>query len=321
MSDSLRNHVMDHTAGSNTFEEHYINRNVCVDLWAVQRGLEAQEQIILGSTSHGYNRSSRRPIKLTKEQSASIRDDPKVKGMERKLKALPLSSAERTGVRRAIEARKAKLRREMDKRNREEWTDVQAVVDIERQLNGQGFAPAEPAGSPRPRGVRHERLIEALHVSLICDIATQRLRRTRAIQAIVDYCGVEELCVSPVVDKRRAPAPAQLQAEDPAGELRKTVLTSTEGERIHRCFICVGKAITQLGEIAQVAEYCRDYAGPQAVTRHFRNVHLSKLDAADETCCPICPGVELQDKKHLQRHAEDVHGIRTDERGFGLNRR
>lgn len=42
VSDALRNLVMDHALNSDTFQKHYLNRNVCMDIWAIARGGELQ---------------------------------------------------------------------------------------------------------------------------------------------------------------------------------------------------------------------------------------------------------------------------------------
>lgn len=68
---------MDHASNSDTFQKHYLNRNVCGDLWAIHRAQEPQNDLLKQATSHRSSRNSRRPIALTKEQSDAIRaSDP-----------------------------------------------------------------------------------------------------------------------------------------------------------------------------------------------------------------------------------------------------
>lgn len=35
ISDALRNFILDYAPGFNTFQKHYLNHNVCANLWAI----------------------------------------------------------------------------------------------------------------------------------------------------------------------------------------------------------------------------------------------------------------------------------------------
>lgn len=78
VSEALRNLVLDHAPNSDTFQKHYLNRNVCVDLWVIHRGDEPQQALIEQATSHGHSRSDRQPANLTAEQSESLNSHPSI---------------------------------------------------------------------------------------------------------------------------------------------------------------------------------------------------------------------------------------------------
>lgn len=79
VSDALRNLVMDHAPNSDTFQRHYLNRHISLDLWAIHRSTKPQKQLIEQATSHGHSRSSRRPVNLTPEQSGQAKARSKLK--------------------------------------------------------------------------------------------------------------------------------------------------------------------------------------------------------------------------------------------------
>ncbi|KAI0103271.1 C2H2 finger domain-containing protein [Nemania sp. FL0031] len=316
VSESLRNLILDHAPNSDTFQKHYLSRNVYVDLWAVHIGHTPQHVLVQQSTSHGSSRSSRRPVYLTQEQSESINQNPRVIRLQEILNQIPQRSARYSKARLELLAAKRRVRNSIRNDVRKVWTENQAVEDIERQIQGLDFAPSASLRPVRPMSVRQKELVDVLTVSLICDLPTQRQRRTDAINAIVDYCAVKEPLVTKVTETRQPNVPVELRQQDPKERLRQSVMVGANGERPRRCFICVGKALTLPLNDPNITHFCRSYHSFREVTRHFRSQHLSKLGDDDRTNCPICPGVTLIHKKHLKRHADDVHGIATEGRGW-----
>jgi hypothetical protein len=79
------------------------------------------------------------------------------------LKGMPRRSLQYKEARRNIRKEKHGLRRCLKQKIRNEWTDKQAVDDIERQLHGDGFAKDAVADTPsstqRPA---QKRLVETL---------------------------------------------------------------------------------------------------------------------------------------------------------------
>lgn len=95
---------------------------------------------------------------------------------------------------------KQTLRRALKRKVREGWTAEQAVDDIERQLQGIGFAML-PAGHAAccPQRPARKRLVEAISAPLGNTLKDQYRRRDNSINAVMDYCVVEE---GPAVPKR-----------------------------------------------------------------------------------------------------------------------
>ncbi|KAI0971910.1 C2H2 finger domain protein [Xylaria arbuscula] len=310
VSDALRNLILDYAPNSDTFQKHYLSRNVCADLWAVHMDRVPQHALLQEAVSHGSSRSSRRPVALTAEQSQSINEMPKIVRLAEKLRGLRRRTLEYGAARRALDAAKNKASKDLLATIRQEWTEKQGVEDINRQIRGEGFAPVENRIT-RPMSSQQRWLVEAITASLICDLPTQRHRRTEVIRAIVSYCSVEEAFATGVVKSAPPPPPpVEVQEPDPIQSLRQSVIVKSENEKLLRCFVCVGKALLTLSlDDSKMNNYCRHFYSTTDLTRHFRRTHLSKLEPNDKTECPICYRFALINKKHLQRHAQDVHGI------------
>ncbi|KAI0448454.1 C2H2 finger domain-containing protein [Xylaria acuta] len=111
ISQALRNLVMDHAPNFDTFQKHYLNRNVCADLWAMHRACEPQQTLVKIATSHGHSRSTRRPANLSPEQSAALNHYPNVVRLKQQLQRLHPDSPEYRLVCFKVQATKAYLRK------------------------------------------------------------------------------------------------------------------------------------------------------------------------------------------------------------------
>lgn len=169
-------------------------------------------------------------------------------------------------------------------------------------------------------------MIDALTSPLVNDLNKQYQRRTDAINAIARYCAVEEAPTTRVLEARRPARPAELKKatfEQSEAQLRESVIVRPTGPGVARCFICVGKAIALAADDPNINTLCREFGTDFELGRHFRAVHLSRMDDPEKMTCPTCiPAVLLKHKMHLRNRAEQVHGIRTEERtaqyGFGI---
>lgn len=101
--------VLDHAPHSDTFQKHYLNRHVTINVWAIQCGNAPQQALIKQATSHGHSRSSRRPASLTLKQSQALNQHASITRLESQLQKLPLHSIERRRLRLLINTTKQKL--------------------------------------------------------------------------------------------------------------------------------------------------------------------------------------------------------------------
>ncbi|KAG6354084.1 hypothetical protein INS49_005055 [Diaporthe citri] len=323
ISEALRNLVLDHAPSSDTFQKHYLNRNVCADLWAIHRAQEPQQELIAQATSHGSSRNSRRPIGLTRIQANALKNNPQYVRLTEQLSQVPKGPqwAEKrqkiTNQRRAL---MGKLRDNEVKRIREEWTHKQAVEDIERQIQGNpgDFEPSAARVCP-PMSTAQQQMFEALQAPLVNDLSAQFQRRTTAVLAVATYCRVEEplnmsnqMWCKPAV--RRPPPPPEIDSElnalDRARKLRNSVFGQVG--QVRRCFVCVWKALTLSSSDENLPSLTPEFYNNNSLTRHFIRTHLDPMDDDAVADYPICvPVVRLNSKMHLRNHAETAHGLRS----------
>lgn len=305
---------MDHAPNSDTFQKHYLNRNVCADLWAIHRAQEPQTELIRKATSHGASRDFRRPTKLTQAQLHELKFHSEYVRLSEVLRNMPVGSADRPQTFNERKALYHRLKADKLKQILDGWDRAQAVEDIERQIHKQG--PSTQSPKPiRPTSAAQQRMLDALEAPLVNNLEAQFQRRANAILAIMGYCDVEEpLGMSnKLMGKREPPPPPEFVqlASDPlklAQNFRNSVFGSV-GE-IRKCFICIAKALTLYPDDPNLGALTRSFYDRNSLSRHFTSVHLSTIDDDAVGECPICT-IPLEHKMHLQSHAEEVHGIRT----------
>ncbi len=103
----------------------------------------------------GHSISKRRPVDLTAEQAASISFSPHIMRLSRRVETLR-GQAKHSGkamdeYKKAygeLRSEKQSMRRRLKQQIRGEWTDKQAVLDIEAQLSGLSFADVPPVEVP-----------------------------------------------------------------------------------------------------------------------------------------------------------------------------
>lgn len=309
---------MDHAPNSTVFQTNYLSRHITADLWAIHRGSQPQQAIIEQATSHGHSKSARRPPGLTAEQSASLDKHPSIVKLKNDLRKLTVRTPKYRKQKARIHAAKSQLRTAMKKNFRSQWTNQQAVEDIERQVQGVGFAP-ETARASRPMSPAQRRLFDALMAPHETDLPALFRRRAAAVDAIIAYCAIQEPAVTKILDARPVAPPAELQHASgitAAFQLKASVMAKSPADRLLRCFLCVAKALTLPPDDLNYNNLCQPFSTPATATRHFRNSHLAQISDKgkewDRVQCPICvPAVRLVSKVHLQNHASDVHGMKT----------
>jgi hypothetical protein len=302
---------MDH-ANSDPLQKHYLGRNIDRDLWAVLRGLTPQHALTTQASSIGHSISKRRPIDLTTEQTASINTHPQIRQLMRELQGLPQRSQEYRAARSNIRKEKQRLRRDLKQKIRNEWTDNQAVDDIERQLRGDGFAEDAVADTRcSPQRPSQSLLVEALTAPVDTTLEGQYRRRDRAIDAITAYCLVEEGCVlrptQTTAGTRRPPTTRDRAADSPLRIATRTVFVKNENERPRICFLCVGKALSLPPDDPEIENLIHEFYLPGDLTKHFKRKHLAHIREGDRVECSACK-MSLRHKMDLQNHGQRVHG-------------
>lgn len=241
-----------------------------------------------------------------------------------------------------MKSTKAQIARALKRDSREEWTKDQADDDIAEQLQSNGPAKKKTTArqaATRPMAPAQMRMVEALTAPLkSTDLRDQFTRRDQAIAAIVGYCDANEPLLTRVLQAREpgrppefqrtvpatsassassAPAEAAQAAQTAADLLRASVMVEHPGQRLTRCFACIGKALTIDADNPEIDSLCRHHYSSAGLSRHFRSVHLARMGEEPKTICPVCtPAVKLRTKMSVQVHAEDVHGIKTEFRQY-----
>lgn len=302
---------MDH-ANSVPLQRHYLGREIDKDLFSILRGIKSQHALVKQSCSVGHSISKRRPVDLTPEQSASVNTHPLIRRLTLKLWTLRKGSRECIEAHQTRRREKQRLRRELKQQIRDNWTAEQAVDDIERQLDGLGFAEPAPDTSCRPQRPAQKRLMEVLKAPAATDLEGQYQRRDAAIDAITLYCTVQE---GPTLPQRSSASTKRLRGSPGSDPPLKSLLQAAvmslfvkdERERPRRCFVCVGAALSLPPDDPRIEELTHEFYTPGDLSKHFRRRHLSTLQANDSSECRVCD-MTLEHKMHLQNHAHLVHG-------------
>lgn len=94
--------------------------------------------------------------------------------------------------------------------------------------------------------------------------------------------------------------------------VKKTMLMSVVGDdEVWKCFICVCRAANDGKSYPKLAERTCHCSCQGTLGRHFITAHLDFMSPDDSFECPLC-FCTLIHKKHLQNHAQRVHGIKTN---------
>ena len=257
--------------------------------------------------------SKRRPVNLSAEQAASVSAHPEVRRLKEKLRKLSPRSKPYRKLQREIKNQKQRLKRQLQQKVREEWTNEQADDDIDRQLQGLGFATTEmDMKRDCRRHLKQEKLIEALNSQPHETLAMEHQRRTDAINAVSAYCSVIEMPVtrqSAAVSEPSCAIPLLEPEEESFQHMAlMSVYPKTKSERPRRCFICVGNALRLDSEDLTLNTLCRIFYNSSDLNKHFRRSHLNLMQQNETMECPAC-SILIEGKSILLNHAETVHGI------------
>lgn len=312
VSEALRNSCLDH-ADSGPFRRHYLGREIAADTWAVLQHRRPQQALVKQACSISHSMSKRRPVNLSAEQAASVSAHPEVRRLKEKLRKLSPRSKPYRKLQREIKNQKQRLKRQLQQKVREEWTNEQADDDIDRQLQGLGFATTEmDMKRDCRRHLKQEKLIEALNSQPHETLAMEHQRRTDAINAVSAYCSVIEMPVtrqSAAVSEPSCAIPLLEPEEESFQHMAlMSVYPKTKSERPRRCFICVGNALRLDSEDLTLNTLCRIFYNSSDLNKHFRRSHLNLMQQNETMECPAC-SILIEGKSILLNHAETVHGI------------
>lgn len=312
----MRNVVMEHAHGSNTFMKHYLCRHINVDLWPIHRGMPQRTALLNKATSHGNNVSLRRPVKLTTSQAEALLEDPEYLRLTKMFEALPRGSPERQKVFLRRKSYLHSIRTAELKRTREDWDKAQGLIDVERQLQGHAITQDTDVRRIRPMSAAQQQMVNAITVPLVHEYEAQMMQRMDAVLSLVAYSYEEEPLVTPVTEAATPQRPAELSLpispQQQMMEIKRSVLTDHNGGMpVLRCFICVahGEAVGAGHHLFNM--YCHTFSRNDSAARHFITHHLDVYPENASFECPLCR-VTLIHKQHLQNHAHQKHGLRTD---------
>ncbi|KID77228.1 uncharacterized protein G6M90_00g099550 [Metarhizium brunneum] len=125
-SEALRNLVLDHAPYPDTFQKHHLNREICVDLYAIHQNQQPRQQLIDKATSIGHSQSLGRPLNLPPDEYLTIANDPIIRRLELKLKKLPRRSEEFAACRKQINATRRRMVSARRQVFRKAWTVQQS---------------------------------------------------------------------------------------------------------------------------------------------------------------------------------------------------
>lgn len=200
ISTALRNLVLDHAPDSDTFQRHYLNRNICADLWATHRGLDPQAALIQQSTNHGGSRDSRRVFELKPHHVDEIKADRQYVRLSQKLDAT-FKSADPKQIVKDRRNLYEKLKRKKLKTVMTEWTRRQGYEDVDRQVRGEDITvsgttkssqPVSHALPKLPMSKIQRTMFEALSASVTTNLDEELQRKKNALAAVVAFCAEEE---------------------------------------------------------------------------------------------------------------------------------
>ncbi|KAF1935665.1 hypothetical protein EJ02DRAFT_484092 [Clathrospora elynae] len=287
ISKSMQNLMMGH-ASITTFLKHYLSQPACT----MSRSIDC-----------------RRPRQLTEEQYASVDNDPSVCSLldqQEQLKRTVPCTTKHPKYR----ALASKLSQERQRQQhallwdiKERWEFEQPMCDVERQLAG-----LETKDNPE---LVHNVMLPAQGelANLVLSkpgttIEEEMDRRNGAICAVTLYCGIEEGGMNPIQiggQSRNAAPPVKSQLEYKEEALEAAKVLVYKEKRLKVCFLCLGNKGLPL------AQRIHPFGTPGNLTKHLERKHLRHIKSGDGLSCNLCK-VPLEDKMHLQQHAQDIHG-------------
>ncbi|KAH7119589.1 C2H2 finger domain protein [Dendryphion nanum] len=316
VKDTMQNLMMGH-ASIRTFEKHYLSRRITVDTQAVVRGIRPQEALMRAACTMSRTIDPRRPQRLTAEESASVNDLPPIRDLlgrrERLKRNLGKGATQHplyTDINREINREKQRQRHQLLQDITKRWEYEQPVRDVENQLagvesNDDAMAAVIAADAMGPE---QKELVEAAHAPPGETQQAEIGRRSRAIGAVVAYCGIVEGRVLPSRVKRShecVATPGKGRDDHGPGPiavaLEAAKVSVYKEKRPTICFVCLGD------ESVPAEQRLHSFSTSTDLSKHFKRRHLAYIGKAESFTCRLCR-ICLDGKMHVQRHAHDIHG-------------
>ncbi|OJD15250.1 hypothetical protein AJ78_04472 [Emergomyces pasteurianus Ep9510] len=302
ISDAVRSLIFQHS-DPKTFLKYYLHRKMNKNVRAVVQGLDPQKQIICAACRMISTVKPRRSQEITTEESSSVNQQSYIKKLIKKHDHLSKR------LRRLVARHKDTVKYELYTRVSRELAGARQRARDKLLLEKQEkFDFEEPCArsSDSYRASRSQERSKNLLIPMQQfhrlpreTLQDEMLRRTEAIDAVVDYCRFEkeETCRLPH-DKRpdlkvfqkvkieiHVPPPPP-----PSSSERNIALKAVmKDHRPLYCFICLNKFSTHGG-----------------VFKNIRRKHLQHIKPDDTISFRQCD-ITLDHKMHLQSHVFSVH--------------
>ncbi|KAE8404947.1 hypothetical protein BDV37DRAFT_100525 [Aspergillus pseudonomiae] len=312
VSEAQRNVIMAH-ASSRTFIKHYRPRRH-TGLQEVMCGIDPDEELSRAVTRMSRWIDKRRPRYLSDAEKASVENDPELQSAIREQVELedryarsndPALRALLEQQKRNVDNTRRRLREKRRKEIRRDFSRIQAVIDIERQLTG-GAVNNEPAREV----LRKEFAMPPEQIVLVETFFTwptsdsledEWMRRSKATAAATLYCGFRE--GGPLRGRPKRPASDdETQVADPPAKKQKTQKRPTVSAWENKLVAIKEKVAAE--KPSACFQCLKEYSDVYGLKRHFKTLHLQDRQ------CNFCD-LSLQHEMHLRRHAQDVHRLRT----------
>lgn len=319
ISDSQRNLILQH-ASSAVFQNSYLSRYITADTQAAYRGLEPQTAVMRAASGMSRTIDPRRPTALTNQQLAEVAHHPEVKLLRRQCRGLKQRIRDKYGTitrargtaiytrfqdaSRDCQNKSRAVRKAMFAESRRLYERRQPMMVIMQQLSKMGEGKLQvPSEYEAPLSRHRCRALDALLTFVTSDPVEEGIRRAEAIAAVAALSQRREP-VTPKVCRPRNVTTVAARSED---ESKEVTSTSFPLEcRPTQCIFCLGATKCSM------ERRVKEFHSRGTLKRHFQNRHLRYLPDDKPVDCPHprCK-VTLNNKMHLQNHAEMVHKTTT----------
>lgn len=303
------------------FDRNYLSRIIRYSTQNAYWGRTSDRDTCKAASRIGRLRDSRRPRKLTEEQSQQARRKPTVLALHDARNQLRTIIVAKFGVIKLAEGEQIHkqyqdLARSMNstiraeerallKRIQEEYDDTTPMLDIQLQLNGE--VPLDEDSNSESEAV----LLKFAERRRIAEVALtdpSTFAPEKGFGRHIDFCtNLTALCKR---IERRRPRTGQgrpMTTDDPI------ILPNSELEGKRSPLQCVGaQCLFCLTSTLSSDDKGYVYASKCSLQRHADRCRLNQFKSDEAIPCPdrdACAGVILEGKMHFKNHASRVHNF------------